>query len=162
MFAWRAIAFKFLKQVIAYKFPGIQWISPAELAQWLENPTKPQPVVLDARSQAEYAVSHLNGSDRIDPDFPGLEKLAGISRSQPIVVYCSIGYRSAAVVKQLEQAGFTQVQNLEGSLFQWVNEGHSVFQGEHLVQGVHPYDPIWGKLLKPQHRTHGHATRTLH
>lgn len=148
---WRSLAFKFLKRLITRKFPTVQWISTSELALWLEDPVKLQPTVLDARSEAEYDTSHLKSAKRIDPNHPDLAALAG-SKDKPIVVYCSVGYRSAAVASRLVQAGFSHIYNLEGSLFDWVNSGRPVFKDDCPTLLVHPYNSIWGKLLKHRHR----------
>jgi hypothetical protein len=65
------------------------------------------------------------------------------------VAYCSVGYRSARLVAQLRQAGYTQVYNLEGSIFRWANEGQSLVSQGQLVAVVHPFNPTWGLLLRP-------------
>jgi hypothetical protein len=51
------------------------------------------------------------------------------------------------MAERLQKAGFTNVMNLEGSIFQWANEGRPVYRDAAEVQQVHPYDGIWGKLL---------------
>ena len=71
-----------------------------------------------------------------------------------IVTYCSVGYRSAGVAQRLRAAGFTQVYNLEGSLFRWANEGRPLYRGDTLVHQVHPYDRVWGTLLKEELRAY--------
>ncbi len=133
-------------------FPTVEWITLEELAQWLKDPVKPQPMVLDARSEAEYALSHLKDAQRIDPSYPNLAAVAGVSKDTPLVVYCSVGYRSARVASRLGHSGFSRVYNLQGSIFQWVNSGHPVFKDGHPTQLVHPYDLIWGRLLKSRYR----------
>ncbi|NEQ28665.1 MAG: rhodanese-like domain-containing protein, partial [Microcoleus sp. SIO2G3] len=70
----------------------------------------------------------------------------------PIVAYCSVGWRSSRVVDRLQQASYTNAFNLEGSIFQWANEGRPVFQNGERVQQVHPYSRLWGQLLKPNLR----------
>lgn len=150
--AFSILAFIIIKRLITRKFPNIEWISTKELTRWLEDPLKPQPIILDARSEAEYAVSHLQQADRIDPHHPDLAAVAGASKDTPIVVYCSVGYRSARIVEQLGQAGFSHVYNLEGSIFQWANEGRPVFKDGHPTMLVHPYNKLWGTLLKSRHR----------
>lgn len=179
---WRSLALKLLRYFIANKFPTVHWITTRELADWLNQPTEPQPILLDARNEAEYAVSHLLQAQRIDPYYspiaenvyqegqgefvlpqnrlgaegaaisPKAELLAPLSKDCPIVVYCSVGYRSARVAAKLGEAGFSQVYNLEGSLFQWANEGRPLFQQGNPVRMVHPYSDRWGKLLRPQYR----------
>lgn len=138
--------------MITRQFPNVESITPEALAQWLQDPSKIQPILLDARSEAEYELSHLWHARRIDPESPDLSYLANVSFETPIVVYCSVGYRSAAVASRLLQAGFYRVYNLEGSIFQWVNEGRKVYKDEKIKSLVHPYNWLWGKLLKLQYR----------
>ena len=42
---------------------------------------------------------------------------------------------------------YTNVRNLDGSIFQWANEGRPLVRGNQRVQDVHPYDENWGRLL---------------
>lgn len=147
----RSLAFALIKRLTTRKFPTVKWITTEEFARWIEDRVKPQPIVLDARSETEYVLSHLKAADRIDPKHPDLAAIAR-SKDTPIVVYCSVGYRSARVAEQLEQAGFSHVYNLEGSLFQWANEGRPIFKDDRPTTFVHPYDTLWGRLLKSRYR----------
>ncbi|MBD2022259.1 rhodanese-like domain-containing protein [Leptolyngbya sp. FACHB-36] len=136
-----------LKRLIRLQFPDVRQISTAELADWLDQPERPQPIVLDARTADEYAVSHLPNAQRVDPnavDFAALSNCANM----PIVVYCSVGYRSSRLSDRLQAAGFNQVANLEGSIFEWANEGRPLFQAGEAVKQVHPYNATWGRLLR--------------
>ena len=65
----------------------------------------------------------------------------------PVVVYCSVGYRSAAIVQRIERAGVGRVYNLEGGIFAWANEGRPIFKDNARAKLVHPYDKLWGLLL---------------
>lgn len=143
-------AWKLLKQLIRMQFPHVRQISTAALASWFAQPDRPQPILLDTRMEAEFAISHLQGAQRFDPyaeEFVGLETLA---LETAIVAYCSVGYRSAGVCDRLQAAGFCNVLNLEGSIFQWANEGRPLYRGDQVVQQVHPNNPLWGKLLLPE------------
>ena len=66
----RPLAFEVLQRRITQKFPEVGWIRTGELAQWRDDSTRPQPVVLDARTRAEFDVSHLKGASQIDPIGP--------------------------------------------------------------------------------------------
>ena len=146
----RSLAFKILKRLISRKYPDVAWLTTKKLAQWLNHSTQPHPILLDARSEAEYETSHLPQAARIDPYHPNLEVVA--SKNTPIVVYCSVGYRSARVAHSLQQAGFSQVYNLEGSIFQWANEKRPIYKNERPTTTVHPYNRLWGLLLNPRSR----------
>ncbi len=124
----------------------------AELAQALATST--QLLILDARTEAEYTVSHLAGAQRVDitSDAAIATLLKTDSKDKQVVVYCSVGYRSAKVAQQLQQSGFQNSFNLEGGLFRWANEGRPIVHAEQPTQLVHPYNKWWGLLLKKQHR----------
>ncbi len=149
----RPLAFTALQRITARKFPDISWIGRAELARWREDPARPQPVVLDARTEKEYDVSHLKDAARIDPYRPSLRLLKGFAKDTPIVVYSSIGYRSGRVAHWLGRQGYDNVHNLAGSIFQWGNEGRPIFKDQRPTLLVHPYDRKWGLLLDSDYRS---------
>jgi rhodanese-related sulfurtransferase len=153
LIAGRPVAFELLQRRIAARFPEVKWISSQELAQWQADTGQPQPLILDARTPAEFEVSHLKGAVLIDPYRPSLRSLAKTRRSESVVVYSSAGYRGARVASWLRRAGYTSVVNLSGGLFRWANEGRALFQGEDRPATlVHPYDQRWGLLLEGRHR----------
>jgi rhodanese-related sulfurtransferase len=152
LFAGRPIAFDVLRRVTDRKFPEGKWVTVSELERWRADPGRVQPVLLDARTEDEYAVSHLQGAVRIDPYFPSLRPLRGFPKDTAIVLYSSVGYRGARVANFLARQGYTQVYNLDGGEFRWANSGRPVFRQGRPVGEVHPYDPTWGLLLESQYR----------
>lgn len=147
-----ALTFEGVRAAIVREFPDVPFVTADALSALLARPPASRPVLLDARSAEEFAVSHLDGAIRIDPDHPD-PSLAGRDRRRTIVVYCSVGYRSARVARALAQAGFVDVRNLEGGIFAWANAGRAVHRGRRRVRDVHPYDDHWGSLLHPELRT---------
>jgi len=135
-----------LLATIRRRFPSVRQLSTQQLADWLTDPKRQSPLLIDARASEEYAVSQLRDA-RHATSVREVRDL-NLSTSQPIVVYCSVGYRSSALAEKLQQAGFTNVANLEGSLFRWANEGRPIFQGTQPVKHVHPFDAKWGQLLQ--------------
>lgn len=136
-----------VEEKIRTRFPTVPQISSHELAAWLDDGHRMAPLLLDVRQSEEFAVSHLPGAIRIDPaaERPTLPK--GVTFDTPIVTYCSVGYRSSALARRLIALGFSDVSNLEGSIFQWANEGRLVVRNGRPVREVHPFDPRWGRLL---------------
>jgi len=153
LIAGRPVAFEVLKRRTADRFPEVKWIPGEELARWQADTGQPQPVILDARTEPEYAISHLRGAVWIDPYKPSLRPLRGVPRSGAIVVYSSAGYRGARVASWLQKQGYTTVVNLSGGIFQWVDQGRAVFREESRPTAVvHPYDRRWGYLLPSRYR----------
>ena len=134
---------------IRNRYPDVKQLQTAELQSRLTN-TDSEPVILiDARAKEEFHVSHISGAKNIpynskDP----LKHLINIKPENPIVVYCSVGYRSSILASKLQTLGFIEVYNLEGSIFKWANEGRPIVQGQTRVHKVHPYDTHWGSLLE--------------
>jgi hypothetical protein len=82
LIAGRPLAFELLHRGTSYKFRDVKWIVTKDLARWREDPAQPQAVLLDARTEAEYEVSHLQGARRIDPYRPQCPE----PRQQPVPV----------------------------------------------------------------------------
>ena len=136
-----------LEPLISVRFPKVQWVDTTTLADWLAAEPADAPLLLDVRRADEFAVSHLQGARRVDPDRSAIERLE-LPTGRRIVLYCSVGYRSGAVAERLEDAGYEDVYNLEGGIFAWANEGRPVFHGDTPAGVVHPYDAAWGILLR--------------
>lgn len=141
-----------LRLAIDALHPGVPWVDSATLAQWLTQPEGRQLVLLDVRETSEFDVSHLRGARRVSPDARDMAALR-LPRTATIIVYCSVGYRSAALGQRLRAAGYQQVFNLQGGIFQWANEGRDLHRGSTPVNQVHPYDREWGRLLIEHYRS---------
>lgn len=139
-------------QLVRTRFPSVTQITTDDLASWLEDPDRPQPILLDVRTQEEYDVSHLSEAHQIDPDSRAADVLRLIGNEQPVVVYCSVGYRSSQLAKRLKKAGFENVVNLEGSIFAWASEDRKLVSDGKPTSNVHPYNQTFGKLLPPRNR----------
>jgi rhodanese-related sulfurtransferase len=151
---FRAIALQSIMQLVRLKFPSVRPLSTSTLAQWLEQTDcSNRSLLLDTRDIDEFNVSHLPNAQHIDPKAPNWSIVSNYPKDASIVVYCSVGYRSAQLAQHLQEQGFSNVWNLEGSIFQWANEGRPLYNSEgKLTTDVHPYTAQWGKLLKPELR----------
>ena len=118
----------------------------ADLARELQQPTPP--LLLDARTPAEFQVSHLAGAQFVDFDSIPTAQFADLDRRRPVVVYCSVGVRSERLGERLHALGFQHVRNLYGGLFEWVNEGQPVINAAGATANVHPYSAFWGAWLR--------------
>ena len=112
-----------------------------------------QALILDAREIEEFEVSHLQDAQHIgfkNFNCSIMDKLMVDSlgdRDTLIIVYCSIGIRSEIIGKKLISHGFTNVYNLYGGLFEWVNKGGNVFCQGNITQKVHAYSKKWSRYL---------------
>lgn len=143
---------------VRHDFPDIRRTTSAEVANWIADKKRTPPVLIDVRTQGEYEVSHLPGGRRVQPGSNA--DAVSVGKEEPIVTYCSVGYRSAAFAKKLKDAGYTDVQNMTGSIFEWANEGRPIECDGQRVNKVHPYNSTWGKLLKPELRADIPANQT--
>ncbi|TDU81553.1 rhodanese-related sulfurtransferase [Prosthecobacter fusiformis] len=138
--------------VIRDRFPDVAQVSPTGLREWLTDEARAVPVLVDARSDEEYAVSHLAGALHVDAETVEDEALRKWDPQQQYVVYCSAGYRACNLARRLHQAGIPQVTNLEGGIFAWANAGHPVQRDGQAVQAVHSYHRLFSRLLKRERR----------
>lgn len=103
--------------------------------------------VLDTREKEEFQVSHLKDAIWVGYDSFTLEKVVGIDKEKPILVYCTVGARSQAIGKKLQEAGFTQVYNLYGGIIHWANELKPLESNGNPTSKVHTYSRTWGIWL---------------
>ena len=107
-------------------------------------------VLIDTRAIDEYRVSHLKEAYWTgDKEFDKDSVMARIpDKKTPIVVYCSIGVRSEDLGEKLMALGYSDVKNLYGGIFEWVNKGFPVYdKKEEETNKVHAFNKHWGKLL---------------
>jgi rhodanese-related sulfurtransferase len=105
--------------------------------------------LLDAREPAEFAVSHIANALPVGYNQFSLDLVKTLDKGAPVVVYCSVGYRSERVAEKLKAAGFTDVRNLYGGIFEWKNQRQPVVDTNgDTTQRVHAYNKIWGVWLK--------------
>jgi rhodanese-related sulfurtransferase len=93
-------------------------ISPADLAAWLADATRPLPVLLDVREPWEFGICHIRGSRHM-PMGAVPARLAELDAHAEFVVICHHGVRSAQVGMFLERHGFDKVHNLAGGVAGW-------------------------------------------
>jgi rhodanese-related sulfurtransferase len=145
-----------IKAITRKAYPSVPATSTAELAESLEKPG--ELLLVDVRSTQEFAVSHLRGAlnlqtpDSIAQAVRALQPFASCAAkdcSAKAVLYCAVGFRSARLAHALQRRGLEKVFNLEGSIFQWANEGRPLFRGAQTATQVHPYGKRWVGLLRP-------------
>lgn len=105
-------------------------------------------LLLDAREWSEYQVSHIENARYVGYDQFEMDRLKSVNKKQKIVVYCSVGYRSEKISEKLKQAGFMDVSNLYGGIFEWVNQENPVIDTTgNETKNIHAYNKTWGVWL---------------
>jgi rhodanese-related sulfurtransferase len=132
---------------LARKFPDVASIDVPALARWLDDPSLAPPVLVDVRAPAEQAVSTLPGALCVAPEDAPADVLRRMEKSRPIVVYCSVGVRSARLARALSAVGANDVFNLRGGIFDWANRGLPLSGCSGSAPRVHGYDAEWAVLL---------------
>ncbi|GAB4468319.1 MAG: rhodanese-like domain-containing protein [Burkholderiaceae bacterium] len=93
-------------------------VTAPELARWLRDETRPQPLLLDVREPWEFQICRIEGSKLI-PIRTLAARLDELDRERPIVCVCHHGNRSAHVAIFLMHQGFADVYNLTGGVDAW-------------------------------------------
>lgn len=114
----------------------------AKEANALENA-----IFLDAREPTEYGVSHLPNALLLGYDKPNYKVLKGLDKSRPVVVYCTVGYRSERAAAKLRKRGFKEVYNLYGSLYAWKLAGLPLENAQGPTEKLHTYNKKWGTFV---------------
>jgi rhodanese-related sulfurtransferase len=104
-------------------------------------------ILLDAREKNEFEVSHLKNAISVGYDSFLLDSIKNIAKDSPIVVYCSVGYRSEKIGEKLKNAGYTNVRNLIGGIFEWKNKQYPIFNNTGETENIHAYSKTWGIWL---------------
>jgi rhodanese-related sulfurtransferase len=106
-------------------------------------------ILIDARSREEYETSHISGAKFVDYDSFKASDVQGLGKNADIVVYCAVGYRSERIGEDLLKMGFTNVRNLYGGIFDWVNQGNIVVNlSGSKTDSVHTYNKDWSRWLR--------------
>jgi rhodanese-related sulfurtransferase len=81
-------------------------------------------ITLDVRTPGEYAEGHLQNAQLIDFQSGNFEnEILSLDKNATYAVYCRSGNRSGQAVKVMQDAGFTNVFNMNGGVIDWTNAG---------------------------------------
>ena len=157
----RAVLLSFLFILMAY--PGFcQEKNIADVLKKLNNNSVPyiqakdvavndSTVILDAREPGEYAICKIPGAVYVgftEFDISSVRSLVA-HKKKKIIVYCSLGVRSEKIGHKIIKAGYSNVFNLWGGIFEWKNEGRQVVDANNKpTENVHAYSKKWGVYLK--------------
>ena len=95
-----------------------KYIEPSELKKLTENPVD-SIWIIDVRSEKAYANGHIPTAKSF-PAGSVLSRLSEISKSQYLILYCTVGANAQIVSKKLRKAGYKRYINWGGiSRWEW-------------------------------------------
>src|ERR687885_125501 len=106
----------------------IREVDPREVHDAVQNGNGRVPLVIDVREQHEFEEGHIPGAVHVPRGHleSRIEGRAG-DRSQPIVLYCASGQRSALAAHTLEKLlGYEDVASMTGGITLWKDRGFDV------------------------------------
>jgi rhodanese-related sulfurtransferase len=96
-------------------------IAPAALADWLKDPARGKPLLLDVREPWEFEKARLEQSTHIPlREIPS--RVSELDAAADIVVICHHGGRSMQAALFLDKQGFASVRNLAGGVDAWARQ----------------------------------------
>jgi rhodanese-related sulfurtransferase len=128
-----------------YNTKSVPYITVQELAM-----PKTKAIILDAREHDEYKVSHLKESIFVGFNNFQIEsiQIKLPNKNETIVVYCSLGIRSETIANKLKKAGYKNVFNLYGGIFEWKNNNFKVYNSEGKeTDNIHAFSKEWSRWL---------------
>ena len=154
LFSFAVNAQKSLDELLkTFNAETVPYISVQELAM-----PKTDVIILDAREFKEYDVSRIKNAIHVGYDNFDISIVQNkiTDTSKHIVVYCSVGIRSEDIGEKLKKAGYTNVYNLFGGIFEWKNKDFPVFDSENKeTNKVHTFSKSWSKWLKKGEKVYG-------
>jgi len=100
-------------------------VAPDEAQRLLTAPAPP--ILVDVRTGAEYGNGHLRNALHVPvQEFifgAYAKKLGGVSKDDPIILYCRSGRRSGIAQQILVREGCSGIKNLKGGMIGWKKAG---------------------------------------
>ncbi len=144
---------RYVEEDLAQRYSGLKHCEPGILAAKLRHGAA-LIATFDVRSLEEFDVSHVPGAIRVDPRIgvdEFVERFTTMVQGRDVLVYCSVGLRSAAFAHRLQSAmrdaGAETLSNLNGGLFRWRNEGNALVCRDGPTQQIHPFSAYWARFL---------------
>ena len=106
--------------------------------------------LLDSRETKEFDVSRLTNATCVGYDKFKLQTVLDLvpNKQDTAIVYCSLGIRSEDIGEKLQNAGYANVYNMYGCIFEWKNNDKLVYNAKNIVtEEVHAFSKDWGKWL---------------
>jgi len=118
------------------------------LGNELNAKNKKQIIIIDARSEKEYAVSRIQNSRRVGYEDFSTERIWMLPKESRVIVYSTTTTRSMVVAQYFKLMGFSHVEVLEEGLIGWKNEKNDLYDADGLTNKIHVGTKSNVKLVK--------------
>jgi molybdopterin/thiamine biosynthesis adenylyltransferase/rhodanese-related sulfurtransferase len=113
----------------------IDEVDPGQVRDAVRNGNGSAPVLVDVRESTEWDAGHIPGAKHVPRGYleSRIEGIVG-DRSQPVVLYCASGQRSALAAHTLKDLlGYENVASMTGGITLWKDRGYDVEQPKTLT-----------------------------
>jgi len=94
---------------------------------YTDNKDNPSFVIIDVRTEQEYAECHIPGSINIDFKSKNFSNtMTAFDRGKTYLLYCATSRRSEEAVSMLRDLGFLEAYHIFGGLDEWIRKGYPV------------------------------------
>jgi rhodanese-related sulfurtransferase len=110
---------------------GEQRITPIEAEKaydlFIDNKDNPSFMIIDVRTEKEFAMEHIPGATNIDYESPLFKKnIDSLDRSKIYLLYCMSSRRSDNAMQLFRDMGFREAYGIFGGLTEWIRKGYPV------------------------------------
>ena len=113
---------------------GLGAVTPAMAVQAMN---REKAVVIDVRSEAEFAAEHVQGAKHIALADLGTRLAAEVkNKATPVIFVCAKGNASRRATLVAKQQGFEQAQSLAGGYKAWVDAGLPIAKAANVTKAA--------------------------
>ncbi len=99
-------------------------VTPAEAEALLQK--KPQTIVIDVRTQEEFAEGHIAGAKNVNFNAPNFTDRMKEFEGKSILIHCAAGGRSTRALEALANQSFAELFHLNQGFNAWQSAGKPV------------------------------------
>jgi len=116
--------YKLIFLLLIFGNSSVNSLSPFDFHNYLLS--EDNVILLDVRNYEDYNKGYIENAlwagnrDALD------SLLINYDKNQPVLLYCSYGYRTKTVIKILKKKGFKQIIELNGGIDLWINQGFPI------------------------------------
>lgn len=96
--------------------------------------------VYDVRSHEEIKVSSLKGAIPFNNQVK-------VPTDHPVLFICTLGSRSHSIYTKFKKNGYSNVHNVAGGYFRWLQHGHALYANGKPTHTIHPHSQFFALFL---------------